>query len=144
MISVDTKNSDTFCFPVSVPELRSLPYFFITESRIKYEVRFVATSFSSRVMAFGVINDEYDGEEYSQTNKGEVYRVMNTIIEITNDFIKRNPHVNNITFSCEGKTEKKKNQRFLLYKRYILNFFHYWSVSQHDNASFVVSKVNCN
>ncbi len=31
---------------------------------------------------FGVVNDEFEGEEYVATNKGEVYQVMNTIVEI--------------------------------------------------------------
>ena len=38
-------------------------------------------------IVFGVVNDEFEGEEYVTTNRGEVYQVMNTIVEIINDFI---------------------------------------------------------
>lgn len=42
-------------------------------------------------IVFGVINDEFEGEEYVATNRGEVYQVMNTIVEIVKNYMSEHP-----------------------------------------------------
>ncbi len=55
-------------------------YSFCTDSGVDYEVRFgrKQNNILNATIVFGVTNEEYDGEEYSITNKGEVYKVMAT------------------------------------------------------------------
>ena len=59
-------------------------YYFTTNAGIQYEVRFgrKKNDLLNVTIVFGVINEEYEGEEYILTNKGDVFRVMNTISKI--------------------------------------------------------------
>ena len=47
-------------------------YFFTTDSGVVYEVRFGRRqdNILHATIVFGVLNDEYDGEEYTVTNRG--------------------------------------------------------------------------
>ena len=49
-------------------------YYFTTDSAILYEVRFGRRqdNYLSSTIVFGVLNEEYEGEEYVVTNKGEI------------------------------------------------------------------------
>lgn len=83
-------------------------YFFETDSDIKYEVRFgrLQDDFSSRIINFSVINQDHD-DEYTVTNKGEIYRVMATIVKIVMRYNKKNPHARKFQFSGEYKENDK-------------------------------------
>ncbi|MCX6297088.1 MAG: hypothetical protein NTX97_13710, partial [Bacteroidetes bacterium] len=50
-------------------------YYFTTDHDINYEVRFGRRqdNILHATIVFGVTNDEYEGEEYTVTNKGELY-----------------------------------------------------------------------
>ena len=113
--------TDELIYSIDLPNLPGGAYFFTTFSGIKYEVRFVKIE-SIRftvVMAFGVVNEEYDGDEYVLTNKGEVFRVMNTVVEIAKHYIQSFPHTSRVDFFCAGSDEKKKLQRLKLYRRFL-------------------------
>src|SRR2546423_13981382 len=64
-------------------------YYFTTDSGLRYEVRFGRRqdNILHATIVFGVINDEFEGEEYVTTNRGEVYGVMSTIAEIVRTFM---------------------------------------------------------
>jgi hypothetical protein len=73
-------------------------------------------------IVFGVINDEFEGEEYITTNRGEVYQVMNTIVEIIKNYMKEHPKVNIFEFNAvgrEGEAENVENARMALYRRFL-------------------------
>lgn len=103
-------------------------YFFTTDSGIQYEVRFGRRldNILHSTIVFGVINDEFDGEEYVMTNRGEVFRVMSTISEIVRMFMREHPKINSYEFTGipkDGEDEEKSSQRTLLYKRYLPRIF---------------------
>ena len=103
-------------------------YHFITDSGTKYEVRFARKkdNLLHATIAFGVLNEEYDGEEYIETNKGEVYGVMNTIVEVVKLYIKEHPNIRTFEFTGEPTAKEQENnasKRINLYKRYLKNIF---------------------
>ena len=78
-------------------------YFFTTDADILYEVRFgrKQSDILSVNIVFGVLNDEFEGEEYTLTNKGEFYSVMVTILSIIEHFKVQNKNVHRYEFSGE-------------------------------------------
>ena len=103
-------------------------YFFTTDSGIIYEVRFGRRqdNILHVTIVFGVINDEYEGEEYSVTNKGELYSVMWTIVRVVKIFMKEHPKVTCYEFTGlakEDELENKASARLNLYKRYLPEIF---------------------
>lgn len=118
-------------------------YSFITESGINYEVRFgrKQNNILNATIVFGVTNEEYDGEEYSITNKGEVYRVMTTIVEVVRRYKTEHPNINLFEYTGEqSEKEKSKNRnvRLALYSRYIKQVFDKdWLVTNIDNKVII-------
>lgn len=77
-------------------------------------------------IAFGVLNDEFEGEEYAETNRGEVYRVMSTVSEVVRIYMKEHPNIRTYEFTGEPSSkenEKNASKRINLYKRYLKNIF---------------------
>jgi hypothetical protein len=118
-------------------------YYFTTESGIKYEVRFGQKRHNilKYSMAFGVLNEEFEGEEYVSTNRGEIYNVMATIGEIVQRFLNHHPNAISIEFtgeSKEGEDKDKPNIRTRLYLRYINRFMEdEWKIQQEGNKVIV-------
>lgn len=121
-------------------------YSFTTVSGINYEVRFGRKQYNilNATIVFGVTNEEYDGEEYSVTNKGEVYKVMATIVEVVRKYKEEHPNINLFEYTGEqSEIEKSKNRnvRLALYSRYIQRVFDSnWIVEGKDNK-VVIKKV---
>lgn len=96
-------------------------------------------------IVFGVINDEFEGEEYVATNRGEVYQVMNTIVEIVKNYMKEHPKVNVYEFTAvgrEGEAENAENARMSLYKRFLPRIFdaNLWNFRIDGNFALVTKK----
>ena len=144
-------------FPIEFPPIKSAGvYYFNTSSGLRYEVRFGRRqdNILHSTIVFGVINDEFEGEEYVTTNRGEVYRVMNTIVMIVKDFMEQHQKVNIYEFHAidrDGEEEQvseqvqknkiKGNSRLKLYKRYLPKIFEKaWSFN-FDGNNAVVSKI---
>ncbi len=141
-------------FTIEYPPIRSAGlYYFDTESGLRYEVRFGRRqdNILHATIVFGVINDEFEGEEYVTTNRGEVYRVMNTIVNIIKDFMEQHPKVNIYEFHAidrddeEAHTTKKNkisgNARLHLYNRYLPKIYsNSWKVEYKGNNA-VVHKI---
>lgn len=112
-------------FPIEYPLIPSGQiYKFTSDKNVEYEVRFARKEGNPLHVSivFGVLNDEYEGEEYSLTNKGEVYRVMATIVTIIQNYFKEHPHIN--IFEFAGEPTKNENTQFPqkrlnLYQRYL-------------------------
>jgi hypothetical protein len=115
--------------PIEYPGIPSAGlYFFNTNSGLRYEVRFgrLQNNILHASIVFGVINAELEGEEYITTNRGEVFQVMNTIVEIVKNYIKEHPKVNVFEFNAigrEGEDDNKENARMNLYKRFLPKIF---------------------
>jgi hypothetical protein len=103
-------------------------YYFNTDSGVQYEVRFGRRqdNILHATIVFGVINEEYDGEEYTLTNKGELYRVMTTIVHVVKMFMNEHPKMVAYEFTGlakEDEPENKLTSRINLYKRYLPRIF---------------------
>jgi len=103
-------------------------YYFTTDSGVNYEVRFGRRqdNILHATIVFGVTNDEYEGEEYIVTNKGELYRVMTTIVKVVKMFMAEHQKMVCYEFtgiSKEGEEEDKTSSRINLYKRYLPSIF---------------------
>lgn len=144
-------------FPIEYPPIKSAGvYYFNTSSGLRYEVRFGRRqdNILHSTIVFGVINDEFDGEEYVTTNRGEVYRVMNTIVMIVKDFMEQHQKVNIYEFHAidrddeeerpsqqEQKNKIKGNSRLKLYKRYLPKIFEKGWNFNFDGNNAIVSKL---
>lgn len=115
--------------PIEFPNIPSAGvYYFNTHSGLRYEVRFgrLQDNILHANIVFGVVNDEFEGEEYVTTNRGEVYQVMNTIVEIVKNYMKEHPKVSVYEFNAvgrDGEDEKTENARMVLYKRFLPKIF---------------------
>jgi hypothetical protein len=121
-------------------------YFFTTDTGLQYEVRFGRRqdNILHATIVFGVINDEFDGEEYILTNRGEVFRVMSTISAIVRMFMAEHPKIMCYEFTGipkEGEEDEKSSQRTLLYKRYLPRIFEIgWDFKFDGNSAIVTKK----
>lgn len=109
-----------------------------------YEVRFgrKQNNILSTSIVFGVINEEFEGEEYSLTNKFEVYRVMATIVEILRMYMRIHPKINRFEYTGEPtakELDKIGRQRLSLYNRYLSEVFDplLWRVEEQNNKTIV-------
>ncbi len=134
-------------YPIIPPPIESgSTYYFTTESGIDYEVRFgrKQNNILNTSIVFGVLNEEFEGEEYSITNKFEVYRVMATLVEIIRQYMKLHPKINCYEFSGEPTTKelnKEGRVRLALYNRYLpLVFDDNWEVERQLNKTIVRKK----
>ena len=115
----------TSSFKIVPPAIPSAGiYFFTTDSGVKYEVRFGRRkdNILHATIVFGVINDEFEGEEYVETNRGEVYRVMSTLVQIIRIFMIEHPKVMIYEFTGvarDGEPDEGATSRLNLYKRYL-------------------------
>jgi hypothetical protein len=119
-------------------------YHFTTEYGVEYEVRFARKkeNILHAVIAFGVLNEEYEGEEYALTNKGDVFIVMRTIITIISIYGEKHPNTQVYEFTGvlkEGE-DNEMSQRTKLYLRYLpMIFDKTWLITIEGNK-IVVSK----
>ena len=119
-------------------------YHFETDFGVEYEVRFARKkeNILHAVIAFGVLNEEYEGEEYALTNKGDVFKVMRTIIKIISIYGEKHPNTQVYEFTGvlkEGESDQM-SQRTRLYLRYLPQIFdNSWLINIEGNK-IVVSK----
>jgi len=119
-------------------------YHFETGYGVEYEVRFARKkeNILHAVIAFGVLNEEYEGEEYALTNKGDVFKVMRTIITIISIYGEKHPNTQVYEFTGvlkEGE-DTEMSQRTKLYLRYLPQIFDKtWLITIEGNK-IVVSK----
>ena len=130
--------------PIEFPNIPSAGvYYFNTKSGLRYEVRFgrLQDNILHANIVFGVINDEFEGEEYVATNRGEVYQVMNTIVEIVKNYMQEHPKVSVYEFNAVGKDdedENVENARMVLYKRFLPRIFdRQWKFKIEGNFALV-------
>jgi len=122
-------------------------YYFTTDSGVNYEVRFGRRqdNILHATIVFGVTNDEYEGEEYTLTNKGELYRVMTTIVDVVKMFMAEHPKMVAYEFTGlakEGESEDKLTSRINLYKRYLPRIFDKeWKFDYSRGNTIIVTRV---
>lgn len=122
-------------------------YYFTTDSDINYEVRFGRRqdNILHATIVFGVTNDEFEGEEYTVTNKGELYRVMTTIVKVVKMFMAEHPKM--VTYEFTGlakdnEPEDKLTSRINLYKRYLPRIFDKeWKFDYSRGNTIIVTRI---
>ncbi len=116
-------------FPIIYPSISSGQiYKFTSDKGIEYEVRFARKEKNPFyvIVVFGVLNEEFEGEEYSLTNKGEVYAVMATIVLIIKKYFIEHPNIKTVEFVGEPTASEDSNfptKRLNLYQRYLPQLF---------------------
>ena len=101
-------------------------YEFVTDLGTHYEVMFdIEEDYSKDEpwefmnIEFGVDEKDGGGVDYKvETNKGELFRVMATIVEITKSILKERKNIKTLTFSG-AKKDVNDNRRNNLYMAYI-------------------------
>jgi hypothetical protein len=134
-------------YKIQAPAIASAGvYFFTTDSGMQYEVRFGRRqdNILHATIVFGVINEEFDGEEYVVTNRGEVFRVMSTIVQIVKMFMEEHQKIMVYEFTGipkDGEEEARSSQRTLLYKRYLPRIFETgWDFNFSGNSAIVTRR----
>ena len=121
-------------------------YHFVTEYDVEYEVRFARKkeNILHAVIAFGVLNDEYEEDEYALTNKGDVFKVMRTIIEILRVYHEKHPNTQVFEFTGIFKPGEaaEQSQRTKLYLRYLPRIFDFskWDLIADGNKIVIRKK----
>ena len=112
-------------YEIMVPEIQSGDtYYFTTESGLKYQVRFgrKRDNYLGNIINFSVLSEEFE-DEYSETNRGEVYRIIATVIEIVRIYHENHEHSDTYEFTGEFKDEHDAQAvsiRSRLYYRYAM------------------------
>ena len=110
-------------YDIEAPEIESGDtYYFVTGSGLKYQVRFgkKKDNYLGNIINFSVLSDEFE-DEYSETNRGEVYQIVATVIEIIRIYHQYHNHSDTYEFTGEFKDEHETQTasiRSRLYYRY--------------------------
>lgn len=133
-------------YSIEAPAIKSgNTYFFNTDSGMRYEVRFGRKKENAlcATLVFGVINCD-DSDEYGLTNRGEVWQVMNTIVEIGRVFMSEHPAIcyyEIYALEKEDEDENETSSRMHLYTRFIPRLFNEnWKLFVLNNKAIVVKK----
>jgi len=131
---------ETLTFPVKKPYIASGEvYYFKSGSGLKYQVTFgrKKNNYLANIVNFSVLSDDFE-DEYSVTNKGEVWKIINTMIEIIAAFHENHPYSSSYEFSGEFKENESKEGisiRTRLYFRSIEKIIdlRYWDIVKEKN-----------
>lgn len=127
-------------YPIVYPDFgENGLYSFTTKSNIQYEVMFGRRENNPLhvTVVFGVVNDEFEGEEYSETKQHDQYAVMATVVQIVIHYITSKAHLKLVEFSGvsrEQESEKISNTRIRFFSRYLKDIFdHSWQFETNNN-----------
>jgi hypothetical protein len=133
-------------YSIQSPAIKSgAEYFFETESGLRYQVLFAKkkNSYRENIVNFSVLSDEFE-DEYSETNRGEIYRVIATVVEIIRAYHSQHAYSSSYEFSGEfkkGNENRETSIRTLLYYRKAKEVMHpEWKVSVCENRVLVFQK----
>lgn len=134
-------------YPVEIPKIISgEAYYFNTKSGLKYQVIFARkrNNYLENIVNFSVLNEEFE-DEYSETNRGEIYRIIATVAEIIRIYHENHHYSVSYEFSGEFKDENKGRKtsiRTLLYFRKASQILHpTWKITKEGNKVIVSRKT---
>lgn len=134
------------CYPIQVPEIKSgETYYFETDSGLRYQVLFARkkNNYLENIVNFSVLNEEFE-DEYSETNRGEIYRVIATVVEIIRIYHENHASSTSYEFSGEfkkGNENRKSSIRTLLYFRKAKDIIHpLWVIDMDGNRVLIHRK----
>ena len=130
-------------YSIQCPAIKSgAEYLFETESGLRYQVLFAKkkNAYLENLVNFSVLGDEFE-DEYSETNRGEIYRVIATVVEIIRIYHSQHPYSTSYEFSGEfkkGNEDRETSIRTLLYYRKAREIMHPgWKVKVRENRVLV-------
>jgi len=130
-------------YTIEYPAIKSgAEYCFETESGLSYQVLFAKkkNSYLENIVNFSVLSEEFE-DEYSETNRGEIYRVIATVVEIIRVYHDQHSYSTSYEFSGEfkkGNEHRETSIRTLLYYRKARQILHpAWQVSVGGNKVVV-------
>ena len=133
-------------YGVEVPKIISgADYYFKTESGLSYQVLFARKkdNYLKHIVNFSVLNEEFE-DEYSETNRGEIYRIIATVVEIIRIYHERHLYAISYEFSGEfkdGNEARKTSIRTLLYFRKAGQILHpSWKITKKGNKVIISRK----
>jgi hypothetical protein len=132
-------------YPIQVPEIKSgTEYYFETGSGLKYQVLFARKkdNYLENIVNFSVLSDEFE-DEYSETNRGEIYRVIASVIEAIRLFHENHAYSTRYEFSGEfkkGNEHRGTSIRTLLYNRKARDILHPGWLLEMEGNKVVVSR----
>jgi hypothetical protein len=145
--SATMTENDLNIFEINPPAIPTgSVYYFTTDNNVQYEVRFgrKQDNFLNATIVFGVLNEEYEGEEYVVTNKGDIYKVMATIVEVVKMYIARHPNINSFEYTGEPNKDLQDGEpsaRIKLYSRYLNKIFDdTWTWQVVGNKTLITKK----
>ncbi len=134
-------------YPIRSPEIKSgSTYYFETESRLRYQVLFAKRKnhYLENIVNFSVLSDEFE-DEYSETNRGEIYRVIATVVEVIRIYHNQHSYSTSYEFSGEfkkGNEMRETSIRTLLYYRKARQNMHpLWQIDLSGNRVVVHQKT---
>lgn len=136
-------------YEIMVPEIQSGDtYYFTTESGLKYQVRFgkKRDNYLGNIINFSVLSEEFE-DEYSETNRGEVYRIIATVIEIVRIYHENHEHSDTYEFTGEFKDEHDAQAvsiRSRLYYRYAMRILNKNWKAELEGNKVTIHKINPN
>lgn len=126
-------------YPIEFPAIKSAAeYYFETESGLTYQVLFAKkkNNYLENIVNFSVLSDEFE-DEYSETNRGEIYRVIATVVEIIRVYHSQHSYSTSYEFSGEfkkGNEHRENSIRTLLYYRKAQEIMHPgWAIHMRGN-----------
>lgn len=135
-------------YPILYPDFgENGLYSFTTKNGIQYEVMFGRRESNPLhvTVVFGVINEEFEGEEYSETKQHDQYNVIATVIKIVKHYISTKNHLKLVEFagvSRDNETEKTSNIRMRFFSRYLNDIFDKtWLLETKENK-MIARKIN--
>jgi len=142
----DGYHSPVLPYQVRLPDIRSgAEYYFETGSGLKYQVMFARKkdNYLENIVNFSVLSEEFE-DEYSETNRGEIFRVISTVVEIIRIYHEHHTYSTSYEFSGEfreGEARKKASIRTRVYLRKAREIMHPgWEVSLSGNRVTVTRK----
>jgi hypothetical protein len=135
-------------YPILYPDFgENGLYSFTTIKGIQYEVMFGRRESNPLhvTVVFGVINEEFEGEEYSETKQHDQYYVMATVVKIVKHYITAKNHLKLVEFtgvSREDENEKTSNIRIRFFSRYLNDIFDSTWLFETKNNKLIAKKKN--
>ncbi len=143
----DDYNTSRKCYPIRRPDIPSgSTYYFETDSKLTYQVTFgkKKNNYLGNIINFSVISEEFE-DEYSETNKGEVYSIIATMIEIIKIYHENHPYSNSYEFSGEFKDDRDSQETSIRSRLYFreanrLVDTRYWDIELQGNKVLLKRK----
>jgi len=147
LIREDYNNTSRRCYEIKKPDIPSgSTYYFETDSKLTYQVTFgkKKNNYLGNIINFSVISEEFE-DEYSETNKGEVYSIIATMIEIIKIYHNNHPYSNSYEFSGEFKDHRDSQTSSIRSRLYFREANHlvdkrFWNIDLLENKVLLTRK----